>query len=139
MVLSIVTFICSVIPHWSGYGGGWVSFVSMSAFFSVLVIFIFFLLNIHQRLHPVSYLIELIIYAVFTVFYLIAAIVCAARASWHGAIAAAAFFAFAATAVFAVDTFLQFKAWRSGENEMATTTTTTTTTTTNAEAGKQVY
>ncbi len=52
------------------------------------------------------------------------------------------FFAFAATAVYAVDTFFQFRAWRTGQTEMVTTTTTTTTNTqqsSNVEAGKSVY
>lgn len=60
--------------------------------------------------------------------FLIAGIVAAALAAqFRGAVGATAFFALAATIVYAVDTFLQFRDWRSDRHISTTTTTTTTT------------
>lgn len=136
VVLSLVTFICAVIPWW-GSAGGWVQFVSITAFITVLVWLIFYLIGLIHKIPPFRQLVEFIYYCVFTALFLIAAIVAAVKGGLAAAIGAAAFFAFAATAVFAVDTFFQFRAWRSGQTEMQMTSTTTTTTTT-VEKGETV-
>ncbi|KAL5020915.1 hypothetical protein ScPMuIL_000070 [Solemya velum] len=120
-VLDMIAFICaSIFIWWGRYGGGWVQFVTISAFITTLVWFIFHLLKIVYRLPSQWRLIEFIYYCIYTVMLLIAAVVAAARGSWDASIGACAFFTFAATIVYAVDTFLMFKDWRSG-----TTTTIT--------------
>lgn len=126
VVASIITFICASVVPWGYLGAGWVQFVSISAFITALIWFIFYLIGVIYRFPGPWILIEFIYYCVFTLFFLIAAIVSAARAHAAPSIGAAAFFAFVCTAVFAVDTFFQFRAWRTGQTEMTTTTTTTT-------------
>lgn len=130
IVLSLIVVICIAVQFFPG--DGWVWFVSMSAFITVLIWFILYFIGVYGRLPAWRGILEFIYYCIFTVFYLIAAIIAAARAGqgWGSGAGAAAFFAFAATAVFAVDTFFQFRAWRAGQTEMATSTSTTTTTTT---------
>lgn len=50
-VLDLIAFICaSVYIVWGRYGGGWVQFVTISAFITTLVWFIFYLLKIVHRL-----------------------------------------------------------------------------------------
>ena len=49
--LALLTFICSIVWYaWTDNGGGWVQFVSMSAFISTLILFLFYLLGIYGRL-----------------------------------------------------------------------------------------
>ncbi|ELU06263.1 hypothetical protein CAPTEDRAFT_223707 [Capitella teleta] len=196
LVVSLITFICSISVPWSSYGGGWVSFVSISTMLSVAILFLFYLFNVYSSINAVPWpflllsllafisscvsfwgpgqgwcqfvtcfafvttlvylilhllnlisrfpgpwlLIELVFYAVYTICFLIAAIVAASKAYLHSAIGASAFFAFAATAVYGVDTFFQFRAYRSGQTEMATGATATTTTTSHtAETGQAQY
>lgn len=130
IVLSIITFICSVVDRWEGHG--WVAFVAISAFISALIYFILTLLNLitfTSRFRGPWLLIELIYCIVCAVFYLIAAIVAAAFASNnHANVAATAFFAFVATAIFTVDTVYQYRAWRTSDAGLRTQTTTTTST-----------
>ncbi|KAI0220280.1 hypothetical protein LSAT2_028206 [Lamellibrachia satsuma] len=112
-------------------GDGWVEFVAMSALLTVGINFIFYLIGLRQQLPPFMLLVEFIVYCVFTVFFAIAAIVAAVSGHYHASIGATAFFAFAATAIFGVDTFFQFRAWKDGQTQMTTGHTTTTTTSTN--------
>ncbi|KAK2188816.1 hypothetical protein NP493_122g00000 [Ridgeia piscesae] len=133
MVVCFITFICSVVyPRYKG--DGWVEFVSMSALLTVGINFIFYLIGLRQQLPPFMLLVEFIVYCVFTVFFAIAAIVAAVSGSYHASIGATAFFAFAATAIFGVDTFFQFRAWQDGQTHMTTGATTTTTTTSETTA-----
>ncbi|XP_013403699.1 plasmolipin [Lingula anatina] len=115
IVLSLIVFICASIPlGWVGYGGGWVQFVSMTAFLTTAAIFVIIFLNILPRLPGPWTLILFIYYAVFVVLYLIAAIVCAVRAPYWSAVGAAAFFAFVVMIVYGVDAFFRFRTWREG-------------------------
>lgn len=140
IVVSIIVIITSSVYYWfTLHGGGWVQFVSITATLCTAFLFLARLFNFHHRLLGPWLLIEFIYYCVFTLFYLIAAIVAAVKGAWHDSVAATAFFAFAATAVYAVDTFFQFRAYRTGQTEMTTTTTTTTTTSRNVEAHHQTY
>lgn len=140
IVVSIVTFICASIRlGWVPLGGGWVQFVSMTAFISTFVFFIFHFLNIISKI-PANIpwnLIEFIYYCIFTGLYLIAAIVAAARGNLDPSIGATAFFGFVATVVYGIDTFFQFRNWRSGPTQMVATANTTTTTT--VESRHQTY
>ncbi|KAI0238589.1 hypothetical protein LSAT2_010688 [Lamellibrachia satsuma] len=129
MVVALITFICSIVfPPYKG--DGWVEFVAMSALLTVGINFIFYLIGLRQQLPPFMLLVEFIVYCVFTVFFAIAAIVAAVSGHYHASIGATAFFAFAATAIFGVDTFFQFRAWKDGQTQMTTGRTTTTTTST---------
>lgn len=134
IVLVFVAFICASVDIWWGsYGGGWVQFVTMSAFITTLVFFLFHLLRVIGRLPGPWILIEFIYYCVYTLMLLISFIVAAARAGYfyhNSSIIATAIFTFIATAVYAVDTFFQFKNWRSSREAPAGATTTTTTTAT---------
>ncbi|KAL4234133.1 hypothetical protein ACF0H5_005786 [Mactra antiquata] len=131
IVLDIIAFICaSVWIHWGAYGGGWVQFVTMSAFITTLLLFGFHLFRIIYKLPGPWGIIELIYYVLYTLLMLISAIVCAVRFNWHSSIAATTFFTFAATALYVIDTFLLFRAWQSGRSAGASSAATTTTTTT---------
>lgn len=128
MVISLITFICSIVyPRYKG--DGWVEFVAMSALFAVGINFILYLIGLRHQLPPIMLLVEFIVYCVFTVFFAIAAIVAAVSGHYYASIGATAFFAFAATAVFGVDTFFQYRAWQDGQTHMTTGPTTTTTST----------
>ena len=50
-VLSLITFICAVSGHWWYCWGcqGWVDFVALTAFFSTLIMFIFYLIGLYSR------------------------------------------------------------------------------------------
>jgi hypothetical protein len=125
IVLSLITFICSVVHYWEGHG--WAEFVAMSAFFMTLIYLVFYLLDLISRFPGPWLLIEFIYYLVFALFFLIAAIVAAAKAvTWHPNVGATAFFAFAATIVYAIDAVFMFRAWQSGIVRITTTTSSAT-------------
>ncbi|XP_045191842.2 MARVEL domain-containing protein 1-like isoform X2 [Mercenaria mercenaria] len=129
-ILDIIAFICaSIWIHWGPYGGGWVQFVTMSAFITTLLLFGFHLFRIIYKLPGPWGLIELIYLVLYSVMLIIAAIVCAVRFNWHSSIAAATFFTFAATACYVFDTFLLFRAWQQGRSGSSSAHTTTTATT----------
>ncbi|WAR11654.1 CKLF4-like protein [Mya arenaria] len=142
VVVDLVAFICACwFPYWSGHGGAWVQFVTISAFITTLILLVLHLFRIIYKLPGPWGLIELIYYGVYALLLLIAAIVAAARAGYHSSIGAAAFFTFAATALYVVDAFFQFRTWRGGATSHTqsseTHTTTTTTTETNYETKAQ--
>ncbi|XP_046354492.2 plasmolipin-like [Haliotis cracherodii] len=132
-VLCIIVLICTSVVYWVPYGAGWIQFVAVAACVVVALLFIFHFLHIFEKLPGPWPLIEFVCYIVFTIFFLISAIVAAVRGGWHGSIAATAFFCFATTAVFGVDTFFQYRGWQTGashttSSSAATVETTTTTT-----------
>ncbi len=50
-MLSLITFICAIVWYWwTSHGGGWVQFVSMSAFLSTGILLAFYLLGVYGRL-----------------------------------------------------------------------------------------
>lgn len=133
-VLDVIAFICaSYLMGWAGYGGGWVQFVTMSAFITTLLLFGFHLFRIIYKLPGPWHLIELLYYFLYSLMLLVAGIVCAARGGWHDSIAAAAFFTFAATAAYMLDTFLVFRAWQSGPTTAAAAAAHSTSTTTTVQ------
>jgi hypothetical protein len=126
LVLCLLTFACSLGGYWSGYGGGWVEFVAMSCFITTLIWFIMHMLFPSLPGILINRPWEFIIYVIMCVLFLISGIVAAARApNSLGAVGAAAFFAFAATVVYGVDIYFQFRDWRSGSHTTTTTTVTT--------------
>jgi hypothetical protein len=141
MILAILTFACAFgggSNFSDDYGGGWVEFVGISALIYVAIWLILHLINfIPQFL--INFLVELIGYAVLTVFFLIAGIVAAVAAgkysywylrSEYSSIVASCVFAFFSMVVYGFDTVLQLLAYRGGTYGASTTATTTTTHTT---------
>jgi len=128
IVLCIILFICSVsaCSVITSIGQcGWSSFVGFMGFILVIAWLLFYLFHIHEMAANVPWLlIELIFYAIWTFFLLVAGIalaVLSANASgWGGwwskvssGAGAGSFFAFAAAIVFGFHTFLIFRDWRS--------------------------
>jgi len=128
IVLCIILFICAVSAcsaGWSLGECGWGSFVGFMGFILVIAWLLFNLFHIHEMAANVPWLlIELIFYAIWTFFLLVAGIalaVLSARWSnvygWGAKVSsgagAASFFAFAAAVVFGFHTFLIFRDWRS--------------------------
>ncbi|ESN90553.1 hypothetical protein HELRODRAFT_166233 [Helobdella robusta] len=115
IILSIMTFAFSSSCPWGSLGGGWVGFVSMTGFINAVI---YFVLHLFNTIPPVfvNYFVELISYAIFTLFFFIAGIVAAAKGHLDGLIVAAAIFCFGALVAFLMDTVIQGlevnKAWR---------------------------
>lgn len=140
ILLDILVLICASIDNWYAIGGGWVQFVSASALITTVILFIFHFFHIISRIPGPIVFIEFIYYCVYVFLYLIAAIVAAVRAPYAGSIGAAAFFCFAALAVYAVDTFFLYRGWRVVQHPHTTSGTavsTATTTTTTYETRTQ--
>lgn len=145
-VVSLITFICAMIWR-TGEGAEWVQFVSIIGFLLALAFFLMNLLNAYSKMGNAPwYLIEFIVHAVWSVFFLIAGIVAAAASAkyspysgilgnTYNGIAASAFFCFLALIIWVLGTVLLFKRWREAGGAITTTSTTTTTTTT-VESGK---
>jgi len=126
IVLCLILFICSVSACsvlWHFGNCGWGGFVGFLGFFLVLAWLFFYLFHVHDAAPNVPWLlIELIFYAIWTFFLLVAGIALAVLASdwgndyWGSKIrsgaGAGSFFAFAAAIVFGFHTFLVFRDWR---------------------------
>jgi CDP-diglyceride synthetase len=130
IVLSLLTFICSCVDVWEA--ARWAQFQSAFAVISTTGYLVLYLLNLVSRLPGPWPLIEFIYYMIFTGCFLITAIAAAAQAvSAYPSISATAYFAFAATSFFAVDTFFHFRAWRAGQIMLSTVPTAASATTSN--------
>jgi len=107
VVTSLLTFALSMSVWWGHQGGGWVNFVAINGFIQALI---WGLLHLFGVVPPLleTYFVELIIYAVFTLFFLIAGIVAACFGGQFAAVGAAAFFCFVCMVAFGVDAFFQF-------------------------------
>lgn len=117
ILTSLIGFICVQSAWaWKVHSSfGWYSFVSMTAFWVTLVLLIFYLIHLIEKLHFLPWLLgELGYCGIWTIFYVITGIVAATNASHDGAWGAASFFAFVGFVLYGFDTFLKFKAWRSG-------------------------
>ncbi len=68
-----------------------------------------------MKIVSIRLLIEFVYCALWSFFSLTAAIDSATRAGRSSSLGAAAFFAFAATAVYAADAFFKFRGWRAGQ------------------------
>lgn len=115
IVFSLVTFICATVWHdFVPLGGGWVQFVSMIAFILTTFLYMLYMFRLTSKLSeqmPFKF-VELCYYCTFTLFYFISGVVSAANAHRDGAVVAAAIFSFFSMAVFGVDIYLRFMAWR---------------------------
>ncbi|BFZ13081.1 hypothetical protein BsWGS_16120 [Bradybaena similaris] len=126
VVLCIFILICASIDYWYHLGGGWVDFVAGSALVVTIILYIFHFFNFFPHLVGPWGFIEFIVYCVYDVLFVIAAIVSAVRASLAASIGVTAFFAFAAVAVYLVNTFFVYRAWQTPVIMTTTTTTTVT-------------
>ena len=149
MVLSIIAFAtaCAVSDKLSSYsegdGFGWVSFVAITGFIMAVLCLVLHLLLSTNWSWP--RFVELILYGVWTICFMIAGIVAAAlaakiRRKWYWSsrttpnnAAAAAAFSFFCMVVWAVDTVFQAMNVRGSVTTTRTTTTTTATTNANTD------
>lgn len=133
VILCILVLICSNVVYWHHEGGGWIQFVAGSAMVTTGILFIFHFLNVFSRLPGPWPFIEFIYYCVYDLFWIIAAIVSAFKAPLHSSIGATAFFTFVTLILYLVDTYFQYRAWKTfhqpGNHGGAAVTSTTTTTT----------
>ncbi|XP_023235391.1 plasmolipin-like [Centruroides sculpturatus] len=132
-LISLLGFICSRSSRYNeSSSANWYGFVSMTAFWVTLILLVMYLFHIIEKIHFIPWILGEFVYcAIWTLFYCIAAIVVAAKASGDDAYAAAAVFGFIAMVIYGVDAFLKYKAWRrgdiaQGERVVSTTTTTQT-------------
>ena len=149
MVLSIIAFAtaCAVADKLSYYtegdGFGWVSFVGITGFIMAVLCFALHILMSTNWSWP--RFVELILYAIWTICFMIAGIVAAALAAkirkfrysglktTYNNAAAAAAFSFFCMVVWAVDTVVQAMNVRVTVTTTRTTTTTTTATNANTD------
>jgi hypothetical protein len=131
IVLSIIAFGCSVGSHNPDLG--WTSFVAITGFISAIVWLIWHMLV--QNSWRWNVIIELINYALWTLFFLIAGIVAAVYSgnyyTNYKTAGAASAFAFFCMVAWAVDTALQARHVSISFTSSQTTTTTTTATASN--------
>ena len=112
-VLSILTFILSLSAAWGGSAEGWVNFVAINGFIQATIWLFLHLFNAVPQIFA-NFLIEVIIYSLWTLFFFIAGIVAAVSASRleSGVAGAAAFFSFVCMVLFGVDAVIQLLAVR---------------------------
>ncbi|XP_076449637.1 uncharacterized protein LOC143286018 [Babylonia areolata] len=118
--LDILILICASIDNWYSVGGGWVQFVAASAMVTTAILFFLHFFHIMSRIPAPTVFIEFVYYIVYVILLLIAAIVAAVRAPWWPSVGAACFFTFAAVAVYAVDCFFLYRAYRSVQHPHTT-------------------
>lgn len=114
-VLNIIGFICIEISRYTNLAkGSYFNTVSMAGFWFTGILLVFYIFHVIERFFRIPWIqIELIFCGIWTVLYLIAAIlVSTVNASSY---TAAAFFGFCAMVAYGYDTWLKFNAHRSGE------------------------
>jgi len=127
IALSIIVFICSVSGcSWHSHAG-FGAFVGFVGFILVTALLVLSVMHVFDSYPQIPWILfELIFYAIWTFFFLVAGSCLAALASYstvlngilyynycRGAAGAGSFFAFAAMLVFGIDTFFKFREWRS--------------------------
>ncbi|XP_074645398.1 plasmolipin-like [Tubulanus polymorphus] len=127
IVLDLIIIICVSIVYMRA--SGWFGFLYGSAIVLTIILFASFLFGLIYKMPGPWPLFVFVFYLVYTILFLITSIVLAVYGWVDASIAAACFFSFAATAVYAVDTFFMFREWRNGPTVIASTTTSTTVTT----------
>ncbi|XP_029464051.1 CKLF-like MARVEL transmembrane domain-containing protein 4 [Rhinatrema bivittatum] len=116
VVLALIAFICiETIMHCSPCEGLYFfEFVSCSAFVVTGVLLLMFSINLHTRIPQINWnLTDLVNTGLSAFFFLIASIVLVSLNRKTGAEIAAVIFGFLATAVYAVNTYLAVKKWKS--------------------------
>ncbi|KAK3576691.1 hypothetical protein CHS0354_024300 [Potamilus streckersoni] len=113
MVLDILGFICALVDiSWAGLGSGFVQWATMSGFIVTLIFFIFHAFNIFGRLPGFWELYEFVYLIIISVEIAVAAIVCAARASFGPSVIAACIFTAIASVMYIIDTVLAYRTWK---------------------------
>ncbi|XP_064467479.1 CKLF-like MARVEL transmembrane domain-containing protein 4 isoform X2 [Ornithodoros turicata] len=116
LVISLIGFICSQIAAFSLSTINWYGFVSMTAFWVTLVLLLFYLFHLIERIKFIPWLLaELIYCGVWALLYFTAAVAAAVKGKWEEALAAAAFFGFVAMALYGADAFFKYKGWKAGD------------------------
>ncbi|XP_045510815.1 CKLF-like MARVEL transmembrane domain-containing protein 4 [Colias croceus] len=114
IVASLIGFICIQFSRLNNAGrGAYYSWISMIAFWFTGILLGFYLFHIVEKFYKIPWLrIEFIFTAVWTLLYMIAAIL--AVTVGDNPHSAAAFFGFAAMLAYAIDAFLKFRLVRAG-------------------------
>jgi hypothetical protein len=116
MIFSLITFICACADYspFTARGGGWVQFVAITAFMLTGVVYLIRMFRMTPKFTdkiPFKFS-EFCYYAIYSLFYFIAAIVAACNAHLGGAVVAATVFAFFSLFVYGVDAVMGFIDWR---------------------------
>jgi hypothetical protein len=115
MVFSLVTFICATVWYpFVPLGGGWVQFVSITAFILSGFLYLLHVFKMSPKLSarmPFKFT-EFCYYVTFTLFYFICGIVSGVNGWRDAAVVAATVFSFLSLIVFGVNSVLRFLAWR---------------------------
>uniref|UniRef100_H2YBR4 MARVEL domain-containing protein n=1 Tax=Ciona savignyi TaxID=51511 RepID=H2YBR4_CIOSA len=115
-VFSLIAYLCAACAPWwtqrsvSGYR--FFEWVCQWHMWSVIVLYLLVLLNVHHRMKCIDWhLTEFIHYVVASVFFLIGSIIAAAFSS-NGALTAAAIFGFFCLFLYGAGAYISFKTWR---------------------------
>ncbi|XP_078495797.1 CKLF-like MARVEL transmembrane domain-containing protein 7 [Ciona intestinalis] len=123
-ILKVVQAICSLIAYLCAACAPWWTSRSISGYrffewvcqwhmWSVIILYLLVLLNVHHRLRCIDWsLTEFIHYVFASIFFFIGSIIAAAF-STNGALTAAAIFGFMCLFLYAAGAYLAFKSWRS--------------------------
>lgn len=114
IVLNLIGFICIEASKYSHLSRGeYFNFVAMCGFWFSGLMLIFYIFHVVEKFFKIPWLkIEFVFYALWTLLYLIAAILAVTFNS--GAYTAAGFFGFLAMVVYGYDAFLKYQLIRSG-------------------------
>ncbi|XP_022708260.1 CKLF-like MARVEL transmembrane domain-containing protein 7 isoform X1 [Varroa jacobsoni] len=97
-----------------GSTSNWFGFVSMTGFWVTLILLVFYMLHILEKLLFIPWpQAELGYTALWSVLYFIAGAVAASKGGEEGVLAAAALFGFVGMILYGGDAFLKYKAWKS--------------------------
>lgn len=115
LVNALIGFICAEMADKYGGASNWFSFVAMTGFWITLVLLVFYMLHLLEKLLFIPWpQAELGYTALWAALYFIAAAVAASKGGDEEALAAAAFFGFVGMILYGFDAFLKYKAWKSG-------------------------
>lgn len=115
---SLIGFICIQSIYLASYisAGGWYSFVSMTGFWISLLLLVFYIFHIIERLTWIPWLIgEGGFAALWSAFFFIAACVAASYGRQDPGWGAAAFFGFVGMIIFGYEAYVKYIKWKSGD------------------------
>ncbi|XP_008555224.1 CKLF-like MARVEL transmembrane domain-containing protein 4 [Microplitis demolitor] len=116
MVLDILGFICIAVSNYAQLSrGAWFNTVAMVGFWCTGILLASYVFHVIEKLYKIPWLtIEFFYCGIMTACYLLAASLAADYAHANEGFGAAAFFGFCAMVCYGYDTWLKFKARRSG-------------------------
>ncbi|XP_014222254.1 CKLF-like MARVEL transmembrane domain-containing protein 7 [Trichogramma pretiosum] len=117
IVLNLLGFICIMCSHLSTNSRcEWFNMVSMIGFWTSGILLGFYLFHVIEKFHKIPWFkIEFYFCAVETACYLLASALVAALAGASESLGVAGFFGFCAMCAYGFDTWMKFKALKSGE------------------------